>query len=140
MVDARDPYTYGHSEDVKRLGLLTAQELHLELTDEKKQILSTALLLHDVGKLGVADEILHKKGKLDEEEWSKMKEHSRIGARILENHDDFKEVSTVIMHHHENFDGSGYPYKLKGDEIPIQSRIIAVVDSFHAMISDRPYR
>ena len=140
MVDARDPYTFGHSEEIKRLGLLTALELNLDLSGENGRILSSACLLHDVGKLGVPDEILHKKGSLTEEEWFKMKEHVRTGARILENHSDFKEVSVIIMHHHENYDGTGYPYKLKGEEIPIQARIISVVDAFHAMVSDRPYR
>ncbi|MBU1864360.1 MAG: HD domain-containing protein [Candidatus Omnitrophica bacterium] len=140
MVDARDPYTYGHSEQIKKLGLLTAHELHLDLSGEKEKILTSALLLHDVGKLGVPDNILHKKGPLTNDEWVLMREHVRTGPRILENHDDFKEVSVIIMHHHENFDGTGYPYKLKGDEIPIQSRIICVVDAFDAMVSDRPYR
>ena len=69
-----------------------------------------------------------------------MKDHAKIGAKILEHHDDFKDVSKIILHHHENYDGSGYPYGLKADEIPLESRIISVVDSFHAMISDRPYR
>jgi HD-GYP domain-containing protein (c-di-GMP phosphodiesterase class II) len=139
-VDARDPYTYGHSEEIERLGMFTADEMGMNLDNDSKQSLSTALRLHDVGKLGVPDDILHKKGELTPDEWFKMKEHVRIGARILEKHDDFKEISSYIMHHHENYDGSGYPYGLKGEEIPIQSRIIAVVDSFHAMVSDRPYR
>ena len=140
MVDARDPYTFGHSEEINKLGMLTAKELCLDLTGNKEQILSSALLLHDVGKLGVPDEVLHKKGPLTEEEWYKMRDHVRTGTRILENHDDFKEVCAIIMHHHENYDGTGYPYKLKGEEIPIQSRIISVVDAFHAIVSDRPYR
>jgi len=140
MVDARDPYTYGHSEEINKLGMLTARELDLDLKGDKERMLTSALMLHDVGKLGVPDEILHKKGPLNKEEWYKMRDHVRTGARILENHDDFKEVSAFIMHHHENYDGTGYPYKLKEEEIPIQSRIISVVDSFHAMVSDRPYR
>ncbi len=140
MVDARDPYTYGHSEEINKLGMLTARQLGLDLSGDREQILSSSLILHDVGKLGVPDDVLHKKGPLNKEEWYKMRDHVRTGARILEKHDDFKEVSTIIMHHHENYDGTGYPYKLKGDEIPIQSRIISVVDAFHAMVSDRPYR
>jgi HD-GYP domain-containing protein (c-di-GMP phosphodiesterase class II) len=140
MVDARDPYTFGHSEEVERLGMLTAAEMNIALEADQRQLLSTALLLHDIGKLGVSDAILHKDGPLDDVEWLKMKDHPRIGANILANHEDFKEVSVIIMHHHENYDGSGYPYKLEGEMIPIQSRIIAVVDAFHAMVSDRPYR
>jgi HD-GYP domain-containing protein (c-di-GMP phosphodiesterase class II) len=140
MVDARDPYTYGHSEEVERLGMLTAGAMDIQFTHDSRQILSTALLLHDIGKLGVSDAILHKNGPLTDEEWLSMKDHPRIGASILENHEDFREVSAIIMHHHENFDGTGYPYGLKGTEIPIQSRIISVVDAFHAMVSDRPYR
>lgn len=139
-VDARDPYTYGHCGEVEKFGVLTATELGLDMEGEKGRILSSAFLLHDVGKLGVPDEVLHKQGPLNDKEWFIMKEHVKTGAKILENHDDFKEVSVVIMHHHENFDGTGYPYKLKGEEIPIQSRIISVVDAFHAMVSDRPYR
>ena len=139
-VDARDPYTYGHCGEVKKLGMLTSQELGLDITGESGTILSSAFLLHDVGKLGIPDEVLHKEGPLSEKEWFIMKDHVKTGAKILGNHDDFKEVSVIIMHHHENFDGTGYPYKLKGEEIPIQSRIISVVDAFHAMVSDRPYR
>jgi len=140
MVDARDPYTYGHSEEVERLGMLTAAEMKICSDADQHHLLSTALLLHDIGKLGVSDAILHKDGPLTDEEWLKMKDHPRIGANILENHEDFRDVSIIIMHHHENYDGSGYPYHLTGEEIPIQSRIISVVDAFHAMVSDRPYR
>ncbi len=140
LVDARDPYTFGHSEEVEKLGMLTAEELELEFSEEEKQCLSTALLLHDIGKIGIADKILHKNGKLDKEEWILMQDHPRIGASILEKHDDFKEISRIILHHHENYDGTGYPSMLIGEEIPIESRIISVVDAFHAMVSDRPYR
>jgi putative nucleotidyltransferase with HDIG domain len=140
MVDARDPYTFGHSEEVERLGMLTAEEMGIDLSVDKRQLLSTALLLHDIGKLGISDAILHKNGPLSDDEWLLMKDHPRIGANILENHEDFRDVSAIIMHHHERYDGNGYPYRLIGEEIPLQSRIIAVVDAFHAMVSDRPYR
>ncbi|MBN1494055.1 MAG: HD domain-containing protein [Candidatus Omnitrophica bacterium] len=139
-VDAKDSYTCGHHEEVEKWGLMCVEFMNVKFNNNKREILSTALRLHDVGKLGVPDEILHKKGKLTEEEWVKMKDHVRIGAKILEHHDDFKTVAKIILHHHENFDGSGYPYGLKGEEIPLESRIISVVDAFHAMISDRPYR
>jgi len=140
MLDARDPYTYGHCESVEKWGMATARKLELDLSENKGTVLSTSFLLHDVGKLGIPDKILNKKGPLTDEEWVLMKDHSRIGAEILATHDDFKDASVIIMHHHENYDGTGYPYKLKGGEIPLQSRIISVVDAFHAMISDRPYR
>lgn len=140
MVDARDPYTYGHSEEIMRFGMMTVREMGLTLDGERSHIVSSAFLLHDIGKLGVPDEILHKNGPLNDDEWVKMRDHVKTGARILEKHDDLKEISTIIMHHHENFDGSGYPYKLRGEEIPLESRIISVVDAFHAMVSDRPYR
>ena len=96
--------------------------------------------LHDIGKIGISDKILHKRDKLDNDEWIMMQDHPRLGASILEKHDDFKKVSNIILHHHENYDGTGYPSRLIAEEIPISSRIIAVVDSFHAMVSDRPYR
>jgi HD-GYP domain-containing protein (c-di-GMP phosphodiesterase class II) len=139
-VDAKDSYTCGHHDEVEKWGMLCLDHMEVKFDEKKREILSTALKLHDVGKLGVPDEILHKKGKLDEEEWVKMKDHVRIGAKILEHHDDFKAVAKIILHHHENYDGSGYPYGLKGEDIPLESRIISVVDAFHAMISDRPYR
>ena len=139
-VDAKDPYTCGHGEEVERWGMLTVGEMDVHFDNDRCDLLRCALRLHDFGKLGVPDQILNKEGKLTIEEWIKMKDHVKIGARILEEHDDFKEVAKIILHHHENFDGSGYPFGLKEEEIPLEARIIAVVDSFHAMISDRPYR
>lgn len=139
-VDAKDAYTRGHSDDVEKLGMKTLECLEIHFSEERRGILSTALKLHDVGKLGVPDNILNKPGMLTPEEWLKMKEHVKIGAQILEHHDDFYAVAKIVLHHHENFDGTGYPYGLRGEEIPLESRIIAVVDSFHAMVSDRPYR
>ena len=139
-VHARDAYTSGHMEEVEKLGLMTAEEMGLEMTGHKKDILVAALHLHDVGKIGIPDNVLKKEGKLTEEEWLIMRDHVFKGARILEPMDDFKEVAKIVMLHHENFDGSGYPYGLKGDEIPIEARIICVVDTFHAMVSTRCYR
>lgn len=139
-VHARDAYTSGHLEEVEKLGLMTAQEMELKLDGRKKDILVAGLHLHDVGKIGIPDSILKKEGKLTEEEWLIMRDHVFKGARILEPLDDFKEVAKIVMLHHENYDGSGYPYGLKGEEIPIEARIINVVDTFHAMVSTRCYR
>ncbi|MBI4431812.1 MAG: HD domain-containing protein [Candidatus Omnitrophica bacterium] len=139
-VDEKDHYTYGHVEEVERLGLLTARSLGLNLEGRRHDILAAGLKLHDVGKIGIPDEILKKCGKLTEAEYLVMKEHPRKGARILEPLANFEEVAKIVLHHQEKFDGTGYPYGLKGEEIPIESRIVAVVDAFHAMTSSRPYR
>ncbi|MBI4550248.1 MAG: HD domain-containing protein [Candidatus Omnitrophica bacterium] len=139
-VHARDAYTSGHMEEVEKLGLMTAEAMNLNLEGKRRDILVAALHLHDVGKIGIPDSILKKEEKLTEEEWLIMRDHVFKGARILEPLDDFKEVARIIMLHHENFDGSGYPYGLKGEEIPIEARIINVVDTFHAIVSSRCYR
>ncbi len=139
-VHARDAYTSGHLEEVEKLGLMTAGELGLDLSGHKRDVLVAALHLHDVGKIGIPDNILKKEGNLTEEEWLIMRDHVIKGARILEPLDDFKEVAKIVMLHHENYDGSGYPYGLKGEEIPVEARIINVVDTFHAMVSTRCYR
>jgi len=139
-VDEKDHYTYGHVEEVERLGLITAKALGLNLEGRRHDILAAGLKLHDVGKIGIPDEILKKCGKLTEAEYLVMKEHPRKGARILEPLANFEEVAKIVLHHQEKFDGTGYPYGLKADEIPIESRIVAVVDAFHAMTSTRPYR
>ena len=139
-VDEKDHYTYGHVEEVERLGMLTAKALGLNLEGRRRDVLAAGLKLHDVGKIGIPDEILKKCGKLTEAEYLVMKEHPRKGARILEPLANFEEVAKIVLHHQEKFDGTGYPYGLKGEEIPIESRIVAVVDAFHAMTSTRPYR
>ncbi|HNV85364.1 MAG TPA: HD domain-containing protein [Candidatus Omnitrophota bacterium] len=139
-VHTRDAYTYGHLEEVEKLGVMTAQEMGLDLSGRKRDILVAALHLHDVGKIGVPDSILKKEDKLTEDEWLIMRDHALRGAKILEPLDDFEEVAKIVLLHHENYDGLGYPYGLKGEEIPIEARIIAVVDAFHAMVSNRCYR
>lgn len=139
-VHTRDAYTYGHLEDVEKLGRMTAEEMKLDLTGKKRDILVAALHLHDVGKIGIPDSILKKEGRLTDEEWGIMRDHVTKGAKILEPLDDFKEVAKIVLLHHENFDGGGYPYGLKGEEIPIEARIIAVVDAFHSMVTNRCYR
>lgn len=140
-VHEKDPYTSDHLDYVQKLGFMTAKELGYNLIDQRKRnILKAALCLHDVGKIGIPDSILKKMGPLTENEWKIMKQHPARGSKILEPLSEFKEAGEIIMHHHENYDGSGYPDGLKGDEIPIESRIVAVVDAFHAIVSTRCYR
>ena len=139
-VHAKEPYIFGHVSEVERLGIMTAREMGIDLSGPTKDLLSAALILHDVGKIGIPDNILCKPGQLTQEEWLVMKTHVEKGARILEPLTDFKKVREIIMAHHERFDGSGYPRGLKGDEISIEARIISVVDSFHAIVSSRCYR
>lgn len=139
-VHAKEPNIFGHVSEVERLGMMTAREMGMDLSGRTKDLLSAALILHDVGKIGIPDNILCKPGQLTQDEWQTMKTHVEKGARILEPLSDFKKVREIIMAHHERFDGTGYPRGLKGDEIPIEARIISVVDSFHAIVSSRCYR
>ncbi|MBI4115744.1 MAG: HD domain-containing protein [Candidatus Omnitrophica bacterium] len=139
-VHAKDPYTFGHIHQVERLGVMTAEELGLDLSGKRKDVLSAGLLLHDVGKVGIPDNVLKKPGGLDREEWKIMRQHVEKGVKILEPLSDFKEVAEIVWCHHENYDGSGYPRGLKGEAIPIEARIVSVVDAFHAIVSTRCYR
>ncbi len=100
----------------------------------------TAALLHDIGKVGVPDEILHKEGPLDDREWEIMRQHPVIGERILRAIPGMGAIARAVRHEHERWDGKGYPDGISGDEIPIESRIILACDAYHAMVSDRPYR
>jgi len=142
-VDEKDAYTRGHLDEVAKYGMTVAEEL-MNLADININIdmeeLKTSLLLHDIGKIGVPDALLNKKGALTSEEFEIMKQHAEIGARIIEPIEKLKKVGKIIKHHQEKYDGTGYPDGLKGEEIPLESRIVAVVDAYHAMITDRPYR
>jgi response regulator RpfG family c-di-GMP phosphodiesterase/signal transduction histidine kinase len=135
-LETRDHETAGHSRDVLELGTLIAGELNIPVD----HILRDSLLLHDIGKLGVPDGILLKKGPLSNEEWQIMKKHPEIGANLLSHFDSLKDVSEIILAHQECYDGGGYPKGLKGEEIPLFARIIGVADAWHAMTIDRPYR
>ncbi len=137
-VDARDPYTRGHSERVARYGRLLAQAIGLPEHESDRIYLSG--LLHDVGKIGVPDAILGKPGKLTEEEFAIIKRHPEIGARIIQTMPQLADLLPGILHHHESVDGSGYPHGLVGDAIPLMGRILAVADAYDAMTSHRPYR
>jgi len=137
-VDAKDHYTYGHSRKVNTYAVVLAEAIGLP-SDEVSRI-STAALLHDIGKIGVPDRILNKKGGLDDEEWESIKSHPRLGANIVGNVPDLAPCVGHILYHHERWDGSGYPEGLRGKSIPLGARILAIADAFAAMASARPYR
>jgi diguanylate cyclase (GGDEF)-like protein len=134
----RDRYTGDHSEAVVQLTVRVARALALN-PDEVNRV-ETAALLHDIGKVGIPDSILHKNGPLSDDEWVLMKEHPVIGERILRAIPGLGSVARIVRHEHERWDGGGYPDGLAGDSIPMGSRIILACDAYHAMTSDRPYR
>jgi putative nucleotidyltransferase with HDIG domain len=137
-LDTRDSETGGHSERVTSIALSIAHQMRLD----KKTIqqIHWGALLHDVGKIGIPDEILRKPGPLTDEEWDIMRSHPQIGYEILKEIPFLQPTLDVVLHHHERFNGTGYPSGLKGEEIPLSARIFSVADSFDAMTSDRPYR
>ena len=134
----RDRYTGAHSESVVELAARVGEALAMDA--ERIGVLRSAALLHDIGKLGIPDEILHKAGPLDEHEWELMREHPAIGERILRAIPGMGSVARVVRHEHERWDGGGYPDGLAGEAIPLEARIILACDAYHAMTSDRPYR
>ena len=138
LVDLRDSYTGGHSGRVAKYVRATA--VHLGLKDAEIDEVVMAALMHDIGKIGVPDHILLKPGRLTNEEFALIKRHPELGWMALKNMNDFKAISLVVLHHHERYDGGGYPGGLTGNEIPLGSRIIAVADSYDAMTTTRPYR
>jgi putative nucleotidyltransferase with HDIG domain len=140
LVDAatpKDHYTADHALEVARLSRMVGRELGMN--EEQLEWLVHGALLHDVGKLGVADEILEKIGPLTEEEWKVVKRHPEVGARMIEPLESLSGALPVVRHHHERPDGSGYPDGLEGEQIPLGARIVAVVDAYDVMIR-RPYR
>ena len=137
-LDAKDPYTRGHSERVALLARRLGQQIGLETSDLEDIYLSG--LLHDIGKVGVDDRILAKPGQLTEDEFRQIQQHPMIGYQILCQLRNLAQILPGVRHHHEAFNGKGYPDKLKGEGIPLMARIIAVADSYDAMVSDRPYR
>jgi putative nucleotidyltransferase with HDIG domain len=135
---ASDKYTYGHSLRVAYYSLALGKELGL--SEDELYKLEVSALFHDIGKIGVPNEILNKPARLDESEFLQMKRHPEMTAEILEGFKPFEEVALFAKHHHERFDGRGYPSGLKGEDIPYYSRIILIADTFDAMTSTRPYR
>ncbi len=138
LVDLRDAYTGGHSGRVAGYSRTTA--VNLGLRDSEIDTVVMAALMHDIGKIGVPDHVLLKQGKLTDEEFSHIRKHPEFGWMALKNIDDFKTISLVVLHHHERYDGHGYPGGLTGNEIPLGSRIIAVADTYDALTTNRPYR
>ncbi|MFH2036798.1 MAG: HD domain-containing phosphohydrolase [Candidatus Zixiibacteriota bacterium] len=137
-IEARDGYTAGHTDRVYRLARVIA--LKLGWNGTQLSDLRTGSILHDIGKIGVPDRILNKPGKLSDEEFEIMKQHPEMGAKILQNIPFLEQVIPYVLYHHEKYDGTGYPFGLSGKEIPIEGRILAVADTFDAILSDRPYR
>jgi putative nucleotidyltransferase with HDIG domain len=137
-IDAKDPYTSGHSERVARIAVRLAEELGMPA--QKRSDLYLAGLLHDIGKIGIDDEVLKKSGPLTRDEYRKIQQHVEIGVTILQDLKKLRHILPGVRHHHESLDGSGYPDRLEGDQIPLEARILAVADSFDAMSSNRPYR
>jgi diguanylate cyclase (GGDEF)-like protein/putative nucleotidyltransferase with HDIG domain len=137
-VDAKDSYTYGHSRKVSEYAVAVAEGLHLP--PEKVNTIRAASLLHDIGKVGVPDSILNKKAPLTEDEWKPIKAHPELGVEILRHVIDLANCLPAILHHHEHYDGSGYPAGLSGDSIPTEAKILSVADAYDAMTSPRPYR
>ena len=137
-VEAKDPYTRGHSDRVSEFSVLIGKKLGLP--EEQLKILRIGGLFHDIGKIGIPDNILQKESKLTDDEYSEIKNHPSIGVHILGSAEIFKDIIPIVKHHHERYDGRGYPSGLKGEEIPYIARIAAVADTFDAMTSKRSYR
>jgi len=137
-VDARDPYTKGHTARVARYSLAIAREM--DLPDDKLAEIEIGAILHDIGKIGIADELLGKCSALEGEEMERMADHVNKGAKIVYDADFLKFAIPAILYHHERPDGKGYPLGLRGDDLPLSAMIISVADTFDAMTTDRPYR
>ncbi len=137
-IEKKDDYTYGHSNRVAWYSVIIGKRIGLPA--DKLLILEKAALLHDIGKINVPDYILQKDNKLTSKEYQTVKMHAVIGYEILKTMTDIEDLYLTARHHHERYDGAGYPDGLKGMEIPLFARIVAVADTFDAMTSDRPYR
>jgi len=137
-VEEKDEVTEGHCHRLERLAVATGERLNLGA--DQLITLSYAAYLHDVGKVKVPDEILNKPGPLTDEEWVEMRRHPDYGAEMLAGKEFLRDAARIVRAHHERYDGGGYPDELAGDAVPIEAQIIAVVDAYDAMVSDRPYR
>ena len=138
-IDAKDTYTKGHSAAVSRYSEALARAINLPENEVER--IKLGAILHDIGKIGIPEQVLRKPTMLSDDEWQIMKQHPVIGAdKVLKPNKALHDLIPMVKYHHEHIDGSGYPYGLKGDKIPMSARIVAVADAFHALISDRPYR
>ncbi|HWJ02206.1 MAG TPA: HD-GYP domain-containing protein [Verrucomicrobiae bacterium] len=137
-LDAKDRYTAKHSSNVATLALQIGYRL--DLSPRELETLETAAILHDIGKIGIPEQILNKRGSLNSEEFAMVKRHAEIGAQIVHVIYFLEEVGEIVLHHHERYDGLGYPRGIAGHEIPLTSRILAVADVYDALVTDRPYR
>ncbi len=137
-IDAKDPYTRGHSERVMKYAVMTGAAM--DLPPEDMETLEYAGILHDVGKISIDARILNKPGSLSPEEWDKIREHPVTGAKLLKQIPFLEKASQLVLHHHEKYNGQGYPVGLKGEEIPLGARLLAVADAFDTMTTDRAYR
>ncbi|MDD3777511.1 MAG: HD-GYP domain-containing protein [Actinomycetota bacterium] len=138
LLELKDPYTCGHSSNVKKISLCMGRELGL--SPEALEDLKTAAMLHDIGKVGIPEQILNKPSALNKKEFDKIKQHPVKGALLIANIPKLKKSATYILYHHERWDGSGYPMGLAQNQIPLPSRIISLADTYDAITSDRPYR
>ena len=137
-IEGKDPYTHGHCERLSDYSARLAE--HLGLNGDQITALRRAGVVHDIGKIAVPDAILLKPGKLSEEEWKLIREHPAVGERICAPLKSFRSVLPIIRHHHEKFDGSGYPDGLRGDDIPVAARVLQIVDVYDALTTERPYK
>lgn len=138
QIDSQVTYSGSHSSEVAQLARETARKI--ALSEPEVRTIYWASLFHDIGKVGVPNEVLSKNGPLDEKEWQLIRLHPIVGANIIRNFSSLASISPIILHHQERFDGSGYPDGLKGEAIPLYSRILAVVDAYDAMTNRRVYR
>jgi putative nucleotidyltransferase with HDIG domain len=137
-LDAKDRYTAGHSRRVMEYSMCIAGNMNL--AEKDLQLLKKSALLHDIGKIGIPDIILHKESGLTDEEYAAIKVHPEIGANILKPVEAFKDLVPAVYCHHERFDGKGYPRGIQGEDIPLNARIISIADCYDAMTSNRSYR
>ncbi|MPM66787.1 hypothetical protein SDC9_113698 [bioreactor metagenome] len=137
-IEAKDAYTEGHSQRVGAYATRIADKMGLSA--RRIQRLKTAAVFHDIGKIGIPDAILLKSGPLNEEEWKQVRAHPEIGVNILRNIDTYEDINEVVLHHHERYDGMGYPSGTVGDALSLDAYILAAADTYDAITSDRPYR